>query len=166
MGHGIQNRPFGNLMEHHSLDRLIGQQIALPKNFIQMPGNGLPFAIWISRQIERLGLGGCFGDGIDMTLVLVDQLILHREIVRGVNGSFLGDQIAHMAVRGQNLEILAQIFFDCFRLGRRFDDNQIFTHNLGVGNWDGRAPTRSNPPARRKFRRGKNDARCYRVGTC
>jgi hypothetical protein len=53
----VLNRPLGDFVEHHPLHRLIVQQIALAQNFVQMPGNGLAFAIRVGGQIQRFGLG-------------------------------------------------------------------------------------------------------------
>src|SRR5690606_22626225 len=43
----------------------------------------------------------------------------------------LGDQVADMAVRGQDGEVLAQVLVDRLGLGRRFDDEEV----LGHGGW-------------------------------
>ena len=39
--------------------------------------------------------------------------------------TFLRHEIAHMAVRGEDLKVLAEVLVDRLRLGRRFDDNEI-----------------------------------------
>ena len=67
-----------------------------------------------------------------MALVALDQLVLHREAVVGIDRAFLRHQVAHVAIGGQHLEILAQVFLDGARLGRRFDDDQIVSHGTTV----------------------------------
>ncbi len=138
----VQNRPLGDFVEHDPPHRFVAQQFALPEDFVQMPGNSLALAIGIGGQIQRVGLGGRLGDGFDMPFVLVDELIFHGEVAFRIDRAFLGHQIAHVAVGGQNLEVLAQVFFDRFRLGRRFHDDQVFAHDRSVGDWDGGGATR------------------------
>jgi hypothetical protein len=58
-------------------------------------------------------------------LVALDHLVLHREVVRRVDRAFLGHQVAHVAVGGQHLEVLAEVLLDGLRLGRRLHDNEI-----------------------------------------
>ena len=48
---GGTNRIFGDLVEHHALDRDLGLE-----NFAQVPGNGLTFAVLISREQEFVGV--------------------------------------------------------------------------------------------------------------
>ena len=73
------------------------------------------------------GLGG-LGDRLDVLLVLLDQLVAHGEVVVGVDRAFLRDQVAHVAVRGQDGEVLAEVFVDRLGLGGRFDDEQVLGH--------------------------------------
>ena len=93
-----------------------------------MPGDRLPFAVRVSRKIEVVGLLERFGDGVDVSGVTLDKLIFHGEVVLRIDCPLLGDQVAHVAVGGQYLKALAQVFLDGFRLGRRFHYDQIFTH--------------------------------------
>ncbi len=58
-----------------------------------------------------------------MLLVALDHAVFHGETVLGIYGAFLRHQIAHVAIRSQHLEILAEILLDGLRLGRRFNDN-------------------------------------------
>ncbi len=82
----------------------------------------------VGRQIERVGLGRGLGDRIDMLFVLFDDLVVHREVVVGVDRAFLGHEIAHVAVGRQHVEVLAEVLVDRLRLGWRFDDEQILGH--------------------------------------
>ena len=65
-----------------------------------------------------------------MAIVLFDDLVLHGKVVVGIHRPFLGHQVPHMAVGGEDLKVLAKIFFYGFRLCWRFNNNQIFTHGL------------------------------------
>ena len=64
-------------------------------------------------------------DGIDMFGVFLDQLVFHREIMLGIDGAFLGQQITDMAIGCQHLKIAAQIFLDRLGLGRRLNYDEI-----------------------------------------
>src|SRR5690606_26128071 len=68
------------------------------------------------------------GDGIDVPLVLVDQLVAHGEAALRVDGALLGHQVADVAVRGQDLEVLAEVLVDRLGLGGRLDDEQVLGH--------------------------------------
>ncbi len=155
--HGLLNRPLGDLVEHDAPHGFVAQQIALLEDFAQVPGDGLAFPVGVGRQIERVRLGGGLGDGLDVPLVFIDELVFHGEAALGIDRAFLGHQIAHVAVGGQNLVIRAQIFFDRLGLGGRFDDDQIFTHVFGMDDGGGRASTGQDPP-RRIRERGANGA--------
>ncbi len=98
-----------------------------------MPGNGLAFAVKVGRQIERVGLLDRLDDGVDVLLVLFDQVVVHREIVIGIDGAFLRHQITHVTVRREDLEILAEVFVDRLGLGGRFDDKQVLGHGAVLG---------------------------------
>src|SRR6185503_1429940 len=69
-------------------------------------------------------------DRIDMLGVAVDELVFHPEVVFRVHGARLGHEVAHVAVRGKDLEILAEVLLERLRLGRRFHDEQVRCHCL------------------------------------
>jgi hypothetical protein len=58
-----------------------------------------------------------------MFLIALDNLVLHREMIVRIDRSFLGHEIAHMTIRGHDIEILAQIFADSLRLGGRLNND-------------------------------------------
>jgi hypothetical protein len=68
-----------------------------------------------------------------------------------------------VTVGREDLEVLAQIFFDRLRLGRRFHDDQVFAHDHDDGGWDGmrrqgQRPGRALPPAKIR-QRGDNSGK-------
>mgnify|MGYP007118352342 CR=1 FL=1 len=71
----------------------------------------------VGREQDFVGLLCRLADGIDVLLVALDDLVFHGEIVGGVHCAGLGLEIAHVAVGGQDLEILAEIFLQRFALG-------------------------------------------------
>src|SRR3546814_6835925 len=70
------------------------------------------------------------GDGGDVLLVLLDQVVAHPEAVLRVDRALLGHQVADVAVRRQDGEVLAQVLVDRLGLGRRFDRSEEHTSEL------------------------------------
>ena len=136
MGDGVLDRPLGDLVERYPPHRLVLEQVALAQDFVQVPGNGFALAIRIGGQIQRIGLGNRLGDGFDIPLVLFDELVFHREVAIRIDRALLGHQVAHVTVGREDLEVLAQIFFDRLRLGRRFHDDQVLAHDHDDGGWN------------------------------
>ena len=46
----------------------------------------------------------------------------------GVDRAFLGHQVAHVAVGGQDGEVLAEVLVDRLGLGGRLDDEEVLGH--------------------------------------
>src|SRR5438105_7968576 len=67
-----------------------------------------------------------------MFFIALYELVAHGEIVVGIDGAFLGHQIADMAVRGQNFKVLSQVLLDCLRLRWRFHNDEINAHFFSV----------------------------------
>ncbi len=74
-----------------------------------MPGNGLAFAVRVGCQKDVVSVLDGLGDGIDVLLVALDQLVLHRKILRGIDSTGLRHQIPHVAVARQDLERVSQV---------------------------------------------------------
>jgi hypothetical protein len=90
-----------------------------------MPGDRLALTIGVGGEDQPLrGLerSGNFCDTLGRPSV---GLPIHREIFIGPDRAVLRRQVAHMAVGGKNGEALAEIFVDGFRLGGRFDDDDV-----------------------------------------
>ena len=123
--HRFAHRVLGDLVEHHALHVLALELALRLQELVQMPGDGLALAVGVGREEQRLGLLQRARDGVDVLLVALDHLVLHREVVLRVDRAFLRHEIAHVAVRGEHLEVLAEVFLDGLRLGRRFHDNEV-----------------------------------------
>ena len=95
-----------------------------------MPGDGLAFAVRVSREIERVGFLQRTNDRVDVFLAALDDLVLHCKFVIGVDGALLGYEVAHVAIGRHHLEILPEVFADGFRLRRRFDNDKILGHTM------------------------------------
>jgi len=128
VGDRLADRTRGDFGKHHPVQHLAFQQTALAQDLDDMPGNGLAFAIRVSGQVQCLGTLGRLGDGIDVLDALFAERVVHGEIVLGIDRAFFRNQVADVAIGGQHLELLAEVFVDRLGLGRRFDDEQIFGH--------------------------------------
>ena len=98
MRDGFADRARGDFGEHHAMQRAVLQQTAFAQDFRDVPGNRLAFAIRVGRQKQGFSGFGGLGDRLDVLLVLVDRLVTHREIITGVDRTFLRHQVAHMAI--------------------------------------------------------------------
>ncbi len=102
VGHRLLDGALGDLVENHPVNRPLAELAAFFEQLVA-------------------------GNGLDVLLIALDDLILHGEAMVGVHRPLLGYQIADMTVGGHHVKIRAQILFDGFGLGRRFDDDQIHT---------------------------------------
>ena len=127
--HGIADRVARDLVEHHAVHFLAVELAALLEDLVQVPGDRLALAVRVGRQVERLGFLQRARDGVDVALVLLEHLVLHGEAVVGVDRAFLRHQVAHVAIGGEHLEVLAEVLLDGLRLGRRFDDDEVVSHS-------------------------------------
>ncbi len=93
------------------------------EDLLEMPGDGLAFAIRVGCQNQRLGLAQRARDRIDVALVFLEHLILHPEAVVGIDRAFLRLQVANVTIGGKDVVVLTEILLDGLRLGRRFDDD-------------------------------------------
>src|SRR6202158_5344985 len=134
----ILHGAFGNLVKHHALEFLVLQRLAFLEDFRQVPRDRLAFAVWVGCQQHGVSHLDRFRDGVHMAGVSLDDFVLHAEIVIGVDRPGLWHEIAHMAVRGEDLKILAEVLLERFRLGGRFNDEEICCHELyrwGLGSF-------------------------------
>ena len=132
MSYRFAHRRLGDLVEHHALHVLALDAALGLEQFGNVPGDRFPFAVRVGRQIDVVRSGGGLGDRVHVLAVARDGLVFHRKTVVGIHCAGLGDQVAHVPIRGKYLEILAQIFLQCLGLGRRFDDQKIGCHAYGL----------------------------------
>ena len=153
---GFANAVASDFIEGHTMHLLAIEITPFPENLVQMPGDRLTLAVRVGCEVQGLGLAQRACDGADMSRVALDQLVLHAEVVLWIDGALLGDEIAHVAVRGQHLEIPAEIFLDRLRLGRRFHDDQVCRHELPLGC----SPSKKmKPRSRPRWLRGRRSRR-------
>ena len=125
LGHRFAHGILGDLVEHHALHLFAVEGPVRLQKLMQVPGNRLALAIGVGREVQGIGLLEGTHDGVDVLLIALDHLVFHREVMLRVDGAFLGHQIPNMTVRGENFEVLAEVFLDGFRLGRRFHDYEV-----------------------------------------
>ncbi len=124
----LANRIARDLVERHPVHSLAVELAARPQDLLQVPGDGLAFPVRVGRQIEGFRFLQAADDAFHMTLVLRQHLVAHRVAVLRIDRAFLGHQVTHVPVRGQDLKVLAQVLLDGFRFRGRFDDDQILCH--------------------------------------
>src|SRR5271165_4519227 len=90
-----------------------------------MPGNGLSLAIRIGGEDDAVGVLDQSGDVGKALAGLAVHFPQHFEVVGRVDRAILGWQVTYVSERGDDLEILAEIFVDRLGLGRRFDDDDV-----------------------------------------
>ena len=140
VGHGVLYGFLGDFVEHHAVHCLVLELLAALQQLVQVPGDGLTLAIGVGREIEGVGILELGGDRLDVLVIAVDHLVFHGEVIARVDRAFLGHQVAHVTIGGQDLEVLAQVFFDRLRLGRRLNDDQIHKCLLGNSGSPGTGP--------------------------
>ena len=111
----------GDLVEGHAL-RLFVREI---QKLFQMPRNGLALAIRVGREIDGVRALGALFQIRDHVLAALDGDILRLKARLDVHAELALRQVAQMAHRGHDLIIRAEIFFNCSRLCRRLDDDEI-----------------------------------------
>ena len=122
--HRIGHRLFGDRVERHPVD-LGGQRLALRQQLAHVPRNRLALAVGVGREDQPVGALRRVADFLEALLLVAIEFPVHREILVRAHAAILGWQVADVTVAGENLEVLAEIFLDGFRLGGRFDDDQL-----------------------------------------
>ncbi len=155
MAHRFLNRVLGDRVEHHAIDALVLEQLLALEDFVDVPGDRLALAVRVGRQNHSVGLLDRAADVVEPLGGLGIDLPTHGEIVVRVDRAVLGRQIPHMAERGVDAIVLAQILVDGLGLGGRLDD-----HDFHSGSFLGR---RRGPDCPRPFGRGIWRRRSRRV---
>ena len=86
---------------------------------------GLPLLVGVGGQDQAVGLLRLVGDRLQLLGLVGVILPFHREPVIRVHRSVLRGQVADVAVAGEDAIIRAEVLFDGFRLGGRFDDDEL-----------------------------------------
>ena len=122
---GLPHLPFGDFVEHDPIDLAILEQAPLTENFLEVPGDSLSLPVRVRRQVERVTLFESTHDGRDVLLFLLSHGVLHQVPLLGIDSAILLEEVPHMAIGGQHLEVLAQVLLDGLGLGGRLDDDDV-----------------------------------------
>ncbi len=127
MLHRLGDRGLGDGVEDDAADRLVLDQLLLLQHVEDVPGDGFALAIRVGGEDQLVGVLERIADvGEALARGGVD-FPGHGEVLVGQHRAVLGRQVAHMAIAGEDLVVLAQILVDCLCLGRAFDDDQFHT---------------------------------------
>ena len=91
-----------------------------PQRAGQMPGNGLPFAVRVGREIDFFGGLGFFFDLFDEVALAADVDVMRLKTVLNIHAERALGQVAHMTLGGDDFIVGAEIFFNGGCFGRGF----------------------------------------------
>ena len=130
IAHRLLDRVLGHRVEHNAIDPLVLEQLLTLENLVDVPGDGLAFTVRVGRQDHAVGgLHGAADVAHPFGGFRVD-FPAHGEIVVRVDRAVLRGEIPHMAERGIDVVVLAEIFVDGLRLGWRLDDHDFHSGNF------------------------------------
>ena len=123
-GDGLLHGFLGDGVEGHAADRhVLLDAPAVEQRLLQVPGNRLALAIGVGGQDQVRVVGQRVGDVLDAFLAVGRDFPGHVETVFGIDAAVLADQVADVAIAGQDSVTLAQISVDCLGFGRGFNDD-------------------------------------------
>ena len=112
------DRTLGDLGKLHTVERDFFGQAFLPENFVDVPGNGLAFAVEIRRQVYRLGLASRLDDAVDVLLAALVEFVGHGEVIFGIDRAIAGRQVPDVTIGSQHLEVRPEVPVDGAGFGR------------------------------------------------
>ena len=115
---------FGDLVKGDAVG-LVGIQ---PQNVCQMPADSFAFAVRVGRQQHAVCVFGLALEFLDELFLAFDADVLRSIAVLHIDAQLRRGQVADMAHACGDFVVIAQIFADGLRLGRRLHDNQ-FRHS-------------------------------------
>ena len=124
VGHALLHALFGDLVKGDAVG-LVGVQ---PQNVCQMPADSFAFAVRVGRQQHAVCVFGLALELLDELFLAFDADVLRSIAVLHIDAQLRRGQVADMAHACGDFVVIAQIFADGLRLGRRLHDNQ-FRHS-------------------------------------
>ena len=125
---GGHDGALGNFVENDA-PRLVYRQA---EHLCQVPGDGFPFAVFIGCEPNPFGLLRTLGERFDEFLLVGRYLVIGFEVVVYGDAELLFREVADVTVARHDGVVLAEEFFDGFRLCRRLDDDEVFVCLLRV----------------------------------
>ena len=135
VGEGLENGARGAFVEDDAFDFDAFKGVLFKQNLAHVPGNGLPLAVRVGRQVQMIGALQRLGDFPQVLLCPFIDFPIHVEVGIRAYRAVLGRQIPDVAVAGQHGETGAQVFVYGFSLGLAFDDDDIGHERLFFGPW-------------------------------
>ena len=96
------DRVLGDFVEHDALYLDVLERVVLVQDFADVPGNGLAFAVGVSREIQFVGAFDGAGDRLDVLFRPGVDFPVHFEVGVRAHGSVLRRQVTDMAIAGQH----------------------------------------------------------------
>ena len=121
MIHSVFDARLCDLVEGHT----VGLVHIDTEHLRQMPRNRLALAVGVRCKKNRVAFFGGLFKILDQILLALDIDIHRCEIMVDVDAELAFGQIADMAHRRNDFKILAEVFFNRFRLGGRLHDDKI-----------------------------------------
>ena len=123
--HRLGDHLAGDLVKGHAAGLGLGQV----KERLQMPGNGLTFAVRVGGEIDGVALFCRLLQLTDQLFLAANGLIFGGKIVLNIHADGALGQITEMTHAGLHRVVRAQILANGLGLGGRFHDHQMFfTH--------------------------------------
>ncbi len=114
----------GNGVERDPLH--IGRQdLLLLQHLGEMPADRLALAIGVGGEDQRVRALCLVSDCLELLRAIGRHLPFHREVVVRIDRTILRRKVAHVPERREHPMTRAQVFLDGFRLGGRFDDDEL-----------------------------------------
>ena len=126
VGHALLDALLGDLIEGHA----VGGVGVKAEDVGQMPADGFAFAVRVGRKDHAVGVFGLALQLLDELFLALDADVLRRIVMLDIDAQLGGGQVADMAHAGRNLIVIAQIFADGLRLGRRLHDHEFCHYTL------------------------------------
>ena len=116
---GVEYGVPGDFVEYDSA----GARLVESERFAQMPGDGLPFAVFIGCEPYRSGFGCSLPEFRDDLLLGRRDGVFRFETVFDVHAQLVALKVADVSEAGFHHIAFSQKFLNCFRLRWRFDNN-------------------------------------------
>ncbi len=120
MGERVLDRGLRDLVEGDAL-RLLVRNL---QRLLQVPGDRLPFAVGVGSEVDHAGRLGPLLEVLDEVGPIGENAVGRRPVVLDVDAEPALREIADMPLARNHFEIVAEIFVDRLRLGRRLDDDE------------------------------------------
>ena len=127
VGNSVLNGRAGDFVKHHAMALDLGLQI-----FLEVGRDGLSLAVFVGCEIHH---GGVLQIGLQVfhnLLAALGELVGSLEMVVYIDRHPLAGEVGNVAHRGSDDVLASEELRDGFGLGRRFDDDEWFSHMVCI----------------------------------